>query len=61
MQSWQQERKQRLDKIKQAKERPSAPLLEELKEKPGIKEIKMRKLVERNTENIQKDVKDDYI
>ena len=61
MQSWQQERKQRLDKIKQAKERPSAPLLEELKEKPGIKEIKMRKLVERNTENIQKDVKDDYM
>ena len=61
MQSWQQERKLRLDKIKQAKERPSAPLLEELKEKPGLKEIKMRKLVERNTENIQKDVKDDYI
>ena len=61
MQSWQQERKQRLDKIKQAKERPSAPLLEEMKEKPGIKEIKMRKLVERNTENIQKDVKDDYM
>ena len=61
MQSWQQERKQRLDKIKQAKERPSAPLLEELKEKPGIKEIKMRKLVERNTENIQKDVNDDYM
>ncbi len=61
MQSWQQERKSRLDKIKQAKERPSAPLLEELKEKPGLKEIKMRKLVERNTENIQKDVKDDYI
>jgi hypothetical protein len=48
-----------LDKIKQAKERPSAPLLEELKEKPGLKEIKMRKLVERNTENIQKDVKDE--
>ena len=61
MQSWQQERKSRLDKIKQAKERPSAPLLEELKEKPGLKEIKMRKLVEKNTENIQKDVKDDYI
>ena len=61
MQSWKQERKSRLDKIKQAKERPSAPLLEELKEKPGLKEIKMRKLVERNTENIQKDVKDDYI
>ena len=61
MQSWQQERKSRLDKIKGAKERPSAPLLEELKEKPGLKEIKMRKLVERNTENIQKDVKDDYI
>ncbi len=61
MQSWQQERKSRLDKIKQAKERPSAPLLEELKEKPGLKEIKMRKLVERNNENIQKDVKDDYI
>ena len=61
MQSWQQERKQRLDKIKQAKERPSAPLLEELKEKTGSKEIKMRKLVERNTENIQKDVKDDYM
>ena len=50
-----------MDKIKQAKERPSAPLLEELKEKPGLKEIKMRKLVERSTENIQTDVKDDYI
>ena len=50
-----------MGKIKQAKERPGAPLLEELKEKPGVKELKMRKLVERSPENIAKDIKDDYI
>lgn len=44
-----------------AKERPQAPLLEELKEKPGYKDIKMRKLVQRS-EDVAKDAKkDDYI
>ena len=61
--SWQTERKSRLEKIKQAKERPSAPLLEELQEKPSIKDVKMRKLVNRDPtlENIARDIKDDYI
>ncbi len=57
--SWKDERQARLDKIKKAKERPAAPLLEELKEKPGIKDVRMRKLVERD---IAKEAsKDDYI
>lgn len=46
--SWSENRKKRLEKIKQSKERPTAPLLEELKEKPGYKEIKTRKLVVRD-------------
>ena len=57
--SWKDQRQARLEKIKKAKERPGAPLLEELKEKPGIKEVRMRKLVERD---IAKEAsKDDYI
>ena len=60
---WKEKRKARLEKIKAAQERPQAPLLEELKEKPGVKEIRMRKLVERSsTDNIAKEAsKDDYI
>ena len=62
MKTWREQRKARLDRIKQAKERPVAPLLEELKEKPGIKEVRMRKLVERSEDNIAKEAsKDDYI
>ena len=61
MKSWKDQRKARLEKIKQAKERPVAPLIEELKEKPGLKEIRMRKLVEKD-ENLAKEArKDDYI
>ena len=48
-----------MEKIKQAKERPAAPLLEELKEKPGIKEVRSRKLVERDP--AKEASKDDYI
>ncbi len=62
--SWRDKRKARLEKIKQAKERPAAPLLEELKEKPGIKEIRMRKLVEKrdSSDNLAKEAsRDDYI
>lgn len=60
--NWGEKRQQRLDKIKQSKERPSAPLLEELQEKPGYKEIKLRKLIQRNEEGMAKDAaKDDYI
>jgi hypothetical protein len=37
-------------------------LLEELKEKPGYKEIKMRKLVEKRPErDIAREARDDYI
>eukprot|EP00347_Sterkiella_histriomuscorum_P006627 403352045 len=63
--SWSESRQKRLDKIKQSKERPSAPLLEELQEKPGYKEIKTRKLVERDpeyqTQNSKDAARDDYI
>lgn len=45
-----------------AKERPAAPLLEELNAKPGYKEIKLRKLVQRREEDMSKQAaKDDYI
>lgn len=61
--SWSENRKKRLEKIKQAKERPAAPLLEELKEKPGYKEIKTRKLVIRDQDinTNAKEARDDYI
>ena len=58
--SWKETRQKRLEKIKLSKERPAAPLLEELKEKPGYKEMKTRKLVERDT-NARDAAKDDYI
>ena len=54
-------KKERLERIKKAKERPSVPLMEELQSKPGYKDVKMRKLVQRS-EDIAKDAsKDDYI
>ncbi len=59
--SWSETRQKRLEKIKQSKERPTAPLLEELKEKPGVKELKTRKLVERMDSNARDAAKDDYI
>ena len=61
--SWSETRQKRLEKIKQSKERPAAPLLEELKEKPGYKEMKTRKLVERMPVDInaKEASKDDYI
>ena len=43
--SWSETRKQRLQKIKESKERPQAPLFEELQERPTLKELKTRKLV----------------
>lgn len=60
--SWSQQRKARLEKIRLKQEqKPDAPLLEEMKERGGLRETKMRKLVERS-ENIAKDAsRDDYI
>ena len=62
MTSWKDRRKSRLEKIKDTRQKPEAPLLEELKEKPGLKEVRMRKLVERGDTNFAKEAsKDDYI
>ena len=60
--NWKDKRRLRLEKIKDIKQKPEAPLLEELKEKPGLKEVRMRKLVERSDTNFAKEAsKDDYI
>ena len=59
---WAEQRKARLEKIREAKQRPAAPLLEELEGKPGIREMKTRKLVERMPEDAAREArKDDYI
>ena len=61
LRSWSEKRQARLEKIKKAKVRPEAPLIEELKEKPSLQEIRMTKLVQRSEDVAKEASKDDYI
>ncbi len=59
--SWSERRKARLEKIKNSKDRPDAPFMEELAEKPGTRELKQRKLVVRSDDVSKQATQDDYI
>jgi hypothetical protein len=59
--SWREKRIAKIKKLKEGKDRSIAPTMEELAEKPGYKDIKMRKLVIKSDNLAKEAAKDDYI